>query len=385
MALVIEQNSYQTNKQLEMLLHRMCSKLQISPSMHETVECSYHAVSKVLEQSIYFKESDLQIYPQGSLRIGTTVRPFGSQEFDLDFVMQVNNIRFQNIKSPVEFLQNVYKVLYNHGVYRDKVELKNRCVRINYANNFHMDILPAIPVSGVHEHCIVVPDRAAANWKDSNPKGYAEWFQKIAENYTPWNFEIIEKAEVQRLPELETIDEKPPLKRAVQMLKRFRDYYFQTEVKIAPISIVLTTLAAHHYKGQGSVYDTMKGILDGIKEQIRDCSRIRVYNPKNHKELLSERWEEDPSLYTHFVDFIHHFSTKWDTILNINGLDKFGKEMSGLFGEDLMKSTLKDHATYQQAMRTNGQLSIAPSGIILPTTIGLTDSIPIKKNTFFGN
>src|SRR5262249_17656373 len=63
--------------------------------------------------------------------------------------------------------------LRDHGTYRDILELKNRCLRINYAGNFHLDIIPACPNGG---ESIKVPDRARSVWVPSNPLGYAERF-----------------------------------------------------------------------------------------------------------------------------------------------------------------------------------------------------------------
>ena len=75
---------------------------------------------------------------------------------------------------------------------------------------------------------------------------------------------LLEKrADIKPLPSDDNI-EKPPLKRAVQLIKRYRDVYFEENADSAPISIVLTTLAGQIYKGQSSVYKAISDILEGI-------------------------------------------------------------------------------------------------------------------------
>ncbi len=61
-----------------------------------------------------------------------------------------------------------------------------RCIRLNYAGDFHLDIVPAVPDFEVGGTYIFVPDLDANlaidapqndRWKPSNPKGYQIWFE----------------------------------------------------------------------------------------------------------------------------------------------------------------------------------------------------------------
>jgi hypothetical protein len=58
------------------------------------------------------------------------------------------------------------------------------------------------------------------------------------------------KANIEDVPEWRV---KTPLQRAVQLLKRHRDVYFAGDYENRPISIIITTLAAHAYKNQENV------------------------------------------------------------------------------------------------------------------------------------
>ncbi len=133
-----------------------------------------------------------------------------------------------------------------NGLYEDKGKLANEQVRsCELQHQFHLDILPACPDSARGPYCVVVPDRKADDWKPSNRKGYAGWFEKIAKSS---EFEVYLKS-IQPVPHQEPLELKPPLKRAVQLIKRYRDIKLGYDSKVA-ISIVLTTLSAENYLGR---------------------------------------------------------------------------------------------------------------------------------------
>ena len=162
------------DSQMDDLLRRICDQIQLPPSRYQLAVDRYEAVCRWLEADgsgvAPFHPS---IYPQGSMRIGTTVRPVGRNEHDLDFVCEVL-AHPSSFVSPLQLLKLIEGRLREHRVYASILEVKNRCVRLNYANEFHMDILPACPDGARYDGRLVVPDRQSRWWKPSNPKGYAD-------------------------------------------------------------------------------------------------------------------------------------------------------------------------------------------------------------------
>jgi hypothetical protein len=206
--------------QFDDLLTRICSKLQISPTQHQLAETRYHAIGEWLSaDGSRLAKYNPQIYAQGSLRIGTTVKPLFAQEYDLDLVCEihVDPLLFPN---PVELLNLVEGRLREHQIYNEMIERKNRCIRINYAGDFHLDILPACPDTASGATCVVVPDREARCWKHSNPKGFASWFDATAAEVRP-EF----KRFAEPLPEQVAAEDMVVLKLVVQLLKRDVHYY----------------------------------------------------------------------------------------------------------------------------------------------------------------
>src|SRR5438270_525994 len=136
-------NSFE--EQLEDLISRICEKLQISKSSYEQAEERYHAIGELLSSdgSGIAKYRPL-VYAQGSMAIGTTLKPVGRDEFDIDLVCEFQ-IDPRPIEDPVRLLHAVEFTLAKSGRYKGMIERKDRCIRISYANDFHLDILPACP------------------------------------------------------------------------------------------------------------------------------------------------------------------------------------------------------------------------------------------------
>ncbi len=368
--------------QIDSYLKGICEKLQIRPSQHERAEERYHTVGGWLNA----EGSQLAIYqpvifPQGSLRIGTTVRPLRQNEFDLDFVCELN-ADWRRFRNPIGLLDLLEQRIRDHKLYGAMCERKNRCIRIYYADDFYMDILPACPDSEAGGTCLLVPDCEARDWKGSNPKGYAEWFESRAQKKA-----VAFKRGIEPIPNQESADEKPPLKLAVQLLKRARDIMFAKDLENAPISIVLTTMAANHYRLESSVNMAIANVLSGIMTEIKAFSpggRIVVCNPSNSDEDLSERWENNREAWQAFVSFINTFYQQWQVLNQKRGIDAIADVLEKLFGEEPTKTVVKEAALATQAKRVAGTLSVAKSSGIIVSS-GTSEATRIRSNTFYGD
>jgi len=196
--------------------------------------------------------------------------------------------------------------LRQNALYKYTLEPYKRCIRLNYASQFHLDITPARHDLLRGGQCILVPDRKILEWKESNPVGFADWFDIQARMTKTARYA---KA-IESLPEQESARQKAPLRRAVQLMKRHRDWAFEDDPD-APRSIVLTTLAGYHYGGEELVSDALLGILDGIITQVESTyGIIEVPNPANHPEKFCEAWAANPKAYGTFVDYLYNFRSQ---------------------------------------------------------------------------
>lgn len=228
-----------------------------------------------------------------------------------------------------------------------------------------------------------MPDRESRWWKPSNPKGYADWFEQRCE--LAMQFQMAESARLvskaEPIPDQEAAEDKATLKRAVQLLKRWRDIRYEKQPDVAPISMVLTTLAALSYDGQGSVSQAISDILNRIVALI-DSSRPRiiVLNPAHTAEDLSERWE-DPAQYAAFVTGIRELHWLWADLMAMSGIQNVSKALEKLFGEPA-KIAVAAQANRLQLLREGKSLRVMPAGLIsaAPAT-----GLAMRSNTFHGN
>lgn len=216
---------------LEDLLNRMAEGLQLDQTRRGKMESAYGAVSDWIKtDEIFFKDVDFEIYPHGSVLAGTTVKPTSKEEFDLDFVI---HIRMDWDKyDPEKVYAELKRRLMENETYSDMVEPKNRVIRLNYAGDFHVDIMPGCQELPFDEDRILIRDKKLTGSVSSNPRGYGKWFNAKADTVKDF---LLEKAYAQQeLPNEEPFHLKKPLKRAVQLIKRYRNIFFEQDPENSP-------------------------------------------------------------------------------------------------------------------------------------------------------
>ena len=106
---------YRNGFQREDLLARLAESLELDETRSNKMETAYNAIYDVLKADpVFFSKVDLVVYPQGSKAIGTTTKPIGKDEFDLDIVVQIKD-SYRNYTS---------SEIYNHAASRPLATLK---------------------------------------------------------------------------------------------------------------------------------------------------------------------------------------------------------------------------------------------------------------------
>lgn len=360
--------------QLDSLLFDICEELQLPRTRYDLAVERYGTVNRLLEKAgSPFQFLSPIIFPQGSMALGTTCKPVEGPH-DLDFVLRFDPPRWP--LHPLAGLSALYEFLRNNETYRGMTSLKNRVVRLTYADEFYMDVLPAYTDYASGGACILVPDRQKVSLCSSNPEGFIRWFHTKCSTRRR---SLMDKA--MPVPAQQTVHEKEPLQLAVQLLKRWRDLAFDDPC--TGISVVLTTLAGTHYSGEESVSQALSAILAGIVKAIDVADllegRIVVRNPSNTQEDFGERWDADPASYNEFKRGVRQFEREWSAI--VLGGRETNKELERLFGEYVRTALVKRAQRLQEA-RKAGSLAVATTGAITGVSRGAT---PIPRNVFHGD
>lgn len=276
---------------------------------------------------------DPDVRPQGSFRFGTVNRPLNADDvYDLDNVCVLKKL------SKADLSQQQLKELYGaevkgyakaHNMLAPVIE-KNRCWRLEYADdvNFHLDTLPCVPeddgivqrIAGLGvplelaRRAVAITDKRdkyyrviTLLWPSSNPRGFAAWFeQRALLGRTRAIVEGYAKASVEEVP---PYGWKTTLQQSIQLLKRRRDVMFRESPELAPISMIITNLAAHAYGGETDLATALKNIIEKMPSFVRD-QRPRVPNPADPAEDYADKWKDDPKLEESFWQW--HSSVKRD-------------------------------------------------------------------------
>lgn len=367
-----------TQAQFDELLTYGAETLDLTPTDHEDAVQKYRAVGAWLSKSgSLLADSKPQIYPQGSMAIGTAVRPVGKDEFDLDLVCELQT---GATKSPKELKNVIGQRLREHKLYGGLLKEKNRCWRLAYSGKFHMDILPACPNPGSSQGtALLIPDKELAAWKETDPKGYAAWFSSHSLRSASTRMEV--QADVETPPPPPHTSTKTPLQLAVQILKRHRDLYFRGD-EDAPISIIITTLAAEAYDGQASVLATLWHLLVHMPSLIKtDAAEYPVVrNPVNPRENFADKWRENPKKKQRFLDWIEAAKRDLEDLAGTS-LPGMVRALTPLLGEHAGEEAMKKYGETIQGSRTAGLRATATTG-----ALGITSAQarPIPRHTFYG-
>lgn len=329
---------------LDDLLNRIAESLQLDKTRREKMVTAYKAVSEWIEADEgFFKDVEFEIYPHGSVLIGTTVKPTNKEEFDLDFVI---HIRMDWDKyNPEEVYRELWRRLDEHETYKQMLMPKNRVIRLNYAGDFHIDIMPGCQEDIFDSDRILVRDKKLKDSVSSNPRGFGKWFNAKADTVQEF---LLEKAyAMQELPEEEPYHLKKPLKRGVQLIKRYRDIYFEKDYDNATSSIILTTLAGEFYNGEGTIYETVNNVV----AKMHQAAKVGIYafnvsNPVNNDEDFTEKWKQEPILFDRFHEFVIDFKRTWENLKREADITDSEQQLKNLFGDLTFSKALSEQQNY---------------------------------------
>jgi hypothetical protein len=384
--------------QLVGVIETVCETLELSPSQFEVAKSRYEGVGDWLAQSDDPLLASIAIGLQGSVAIGTTVNPIGANEHDVDLVAHVPNLDVAI--SPAALKGSIGRRLRGNGNYAPLLEEMPRCWRLNYANEFHLDITPSIPNPLCRRGGELVPDRALKSWKASNPKGYRALFDKrasllprIRASKRGTAFDSM-RADADIEPFPESTGFKGILRRTVQIAKRHRDVHFiDSDPCLAPLSVIITTLASRAYEFCVSrlEYDSELELLCDVVRHMPDTIQTGtsneqttwyIWNETTEAENFAEKWNKYPERAAAFFAWHARAVSDVERLATVEGLDELRRLLGGVFGGGPAGRAVDAMTERVTAARTSGRLSVARAGGLIVGTPAASTSV--RANTFFG-
>ncbi|MDT0651237.1 nucleotidyltransferase [Autumnicola edwardsiae] len=360
-----------TTKHTQLFLEQIAKILDITEAQYNQVVQRYTAVSNHLAQ----EDSELSrfqpdIKPQGSFLYGTMIRPiFETDELDVDLVCRLKGK--MDSWAQLHLKQAVGDRIKENADYDRMLDDEgDRCWTLVYSGAFHLDILPAIVgqehytlfeksyagLAGTQVEALAIrmTDRNRINykwdpntqhWPKSNPFGYAKWLKDRAS--LAFLKGVILSENVEPLPGY--TQDKEPLIRIVQILKRHRDIMFGEDDCEKPISIIITTLAAKAYNKETDILQGLLNVLEGMENHIEDRYSIEhqkqikwIANPVNPvEENFADRWPSEPKKQIKFYDWLEKAKEDFGQIQHMN-LSEAYEYLKEILGTRTVNEALKE-------------------------------------------
>jgi hypothetical protein len=235
------------------------------------------SITEALKASAALDGRVIDTIPQGSWAHRTIIRPPNGIEFDADFLLQLDEDTEWN-NDPRLYANGLWSALSGHSIYGDKSKKKDRCVRVQYANDCHVDVVPYVILSSGRE---VIINRKTNKFEDTNPVGFTEWIQE-KDSLTNGN-----------------------LRKAIRLLKYLRNHQGAFTIK----SVLLTTLV-------GNVVDQWRTF---DQDYYKDVPTALLHLVEDLDTYLQARWTKpsinDPSCPS--TTFDHRWTeTQYSTFRN---------------------------------------------------------------------
>lgn len=288
----------------------------------ETLKSRVATITDLLEDKLdgYRKYSE-----QGSYAHKTIIKPVqDNDEFDADILVFIRDDDFDPHNFKTDYVDLIYDALRSNNNYADKVSRKTRCTTIDYAGDFHLDVVPCVEHEDTHYIC----NRKEKMYEETDGDGYKEWLinknRIVGGNY---------------------------FRKSTRLLKFLRDHKDNFSVK----SILLTTMLGNEiydYDSGNSDFSDFPTTLKTLTNRLNDFLQQNyimptVNNPVLPSENFNRHW--DQKKYKNFRDKFRIYTDKINEAFNEEDHNESVKKWRKLFGDNFGKlkneSTSSGHAT----------------------------------------
>jgi hypothetical protein len=319
------------------LLSKIADELSISDNEFQAIEASYNGVSKWLtDPSSKLFPYHPDIFVQGSMKLGTVIRPLIGDDYDVDFICRFDTDQLRNPQIVKELVRDR---LVQNDRYRLLLDKEGkRCWTLNYpdALHYHVDILPAIVDIGDSLNATEKRIDGHYAWFSTNSIGFAKWFLGKANRY---NRMLFEQRKIEALPEYPS---KTPLQKAVQLLKRHRDVYFSQNNDDSPASVIITCLTALSYTDETNLLAFINSSLLTWVAAIRfgENGTDQLLNPALDSENLLDRWAGHPNKEKSFFLWFNQLIKDFDSLSVANSRDELLETLYKMFSRSTVDRAL---------------------------------------------
>ena len=286
----------------------LSEKVALNPARLQNLDKRALAIDRFLRSNLDGYEKTER---QGSYSLKTIIKPVGTLEYDVDMLLHMT---YEEDKNPKDYINEVYHCLKGNTNYEDKVNRKTRCVYIDYAGNFHLDLVPCITQKDrlTQEEKYFICNHEDNEFEPTDGTGYRDWLNGKT-RITNGN-----------------------LKQVTRLLKFLRDHKRNFSVK----SILLTTLIGKSVDADDEGSDDFKDIptaLKTVSNRINSFLQARVLmpeicNPVLDGESFTRHWDQEK--YSHFRGMFDVYNSKINEAFDATDPNTSVRKWRKLFGDN---------------------------------------------------
>ncbi|MDE3838760.1 nucleotidyltransferase [Bacillus methanolicus] len=303
----------------------------MNPTRKSRVESALNHWENNFKEDEELKDLFLDFYSQGSYSTDTGVKPKNNDEFDVDAILLLN---IDEKEEPKDILKKISVRIKSHKEFEDRVKVKDRCVRIDYAGDFHVDIVPALPF----ENVIKIPSKKENEWCQTNPVGFTNWCNAINSKTDGYFAKI------------------------VKIMKHWRDDNVGKDT--APKSILMTTLIGNSFVKKSSIAETLVETLISLVDQL-EClleeDEIYVENPSLEDENLARNWDHTKA--GRFLKKVKNLKDDCQDALDDKDKESSIEKWQNIFGKSYFPSSLGEVKDMADNI-SRGLVKVSSAGIL---------------------
>ena len=347
------------------VLDATVKELDISPQQFALAEHRYTELGQwLVAQGV----DEREVYPQGSFRLGTVLRPTAGGDFDIDLVhlrlLTKESITQKELRAQAGQLLTDYIAVRGASNGNPELKERGRCWELIYAGDrFHMDVVPVIPDPDGDDTAVLLSDRDLFLWQHSNPIGYADWFWSSmgeAVDVARAQLAVMLSRDVEDVPQWLV---RTTLQRVVQLLKLHRDRFFRSNPQDKPASILITTLATHAYGGESDLYEAFRKVARSLPSHVEWRNGTWwVPNPAHEDENFADKWNTNPDRKRHFDRWIGELIADTDRWGTSNGVDEAVRSLGTALGAAPVQAGAKRVGAGLSSLAAAGGLSVVQQG-----------------------
>lgn len=154
-------------------------KIKLTTAKSNSLKTSRNSLRKDIKS--WFEDNDKSkpsFCWQGSFAMKTTINPTGENDYDMDDGVYLNGYSSDQDTWPATSTAHRWiKEATDDRTEQDSID-KNTCVRVVYANNYHIDL----PIYIMKDEVAFLAHKSKG-WTESDPKAFKDWFlNKVSSN-----------------------------------------------------------------------------------------------------------------------------------------------------------------------------------------------------------